>query len=313
MKLTKDQREAHEHALSTSRRLRKDGWEAIAALQRVIKTGAHEALKYKNIFIYSRKALSLTREEAYMYKAVAERALELPALQKILREQKLSVNLAGRMMSTINKDNADALITFALTHTQEELNAEVARLNPKAKKRASVRYISGEEGRVAFDAKKVDIENARRGQALMATDMGEAYAKAMAFWLEHHDPVRRAQRAKAKKDVKAAGAVSNRKSDPKKQKYPSAEQIHEVVLRDEGRCTEVDDSGTRCNDDRWLQVHHIVPLSEGGTNEPSNLRMLCAAHHAMLHKKREDKAAARLALEKKRKMAAAGNGARPQP
>lgn len=30
-------------------------------------------------------------------------------------------------------------------------------------------------------------------------------------------------------------------------------------------------------------VHHMVPLSQGGTNHPSNLIFLCVAHHAAKH------------------------------
>lgn len=34
------------------------------------------------------------------------------------------------------------------------------------------------------------------------------------------------------------------------------------------------------------QTHHIVPLSDGGTNSVRNLMPLCEAHHAEQHRKR---------------------------
>ncbi len=37
------------------------------------------------------------------------------------------------------------------------------------------------------------------------------------------------------------------------------------------------------------QVHHIVPLSEGGTNDFSNLRSLCQSCHSRLHALRGDR------------------------
>ncbi len=37
------------------------------------------------------------------------------------------------------------------------------------------------------------------------------------------------------------------------------------------------------------QVHHIKPLSEGGTHDESNLMSLCAACHARIHAKRGDR------------------------
>lgn len=37
------------------------------------------------------------------------------------------------------------------------------------------------------------------------------------------------------------------------------------------------------------EVHHIVPLSEGGTNEYSNLISLCKSCHSRIHAKRGDR------------------------
>lgn len=37
------------------------------------------------------------------------------------------------------------------------------------------------------------------------------------------------------------------------------------------------------------EVHHIKPLSEGGSNDPSNLMSLCKACHSSLHARRGDR------------------------
>ncbi len=37
------------------------------------------------------------------------------------------------------------------------------------------------------------------------------------------------------------------------------------------------------------EVHHIVPLSEGGTNDESNLMSLCRSCHEKIHKERGDR------------------------
>jgi 5-methylcytosine-specific restriction endonuclease McrA len=36
-----------------------------------------------------------------------------------------------------------------------------------------------------------------------------------------------------------------------------------------------------------LEVHHIVPVSDGGSDEPHNLILLCAECHAEAHRRRE--------------------------
>jgi 5-methylcytosine-specific restriction protein A len=37
------------------------------------------------------------------------------------------------------------------------------------------------------------------------------------------------------------------------------------------------------------EVHHIVPLSEGGTNDESNLMSLCRSCHEKIHRERGDR------------------------
>lgn len=51
-----------------------------------------------------------------------------------------------------------------------------------------------------------------------------------------------------------------------------------ILSRDNHQCQESDGycSGV-------LHVHHIIPLSKGGTNEAHNLITLCVFHHSMKH------------------------------
>jgi len=81
--------------------------------------------------------------------------------------------------------------------------------------------------------------------------------------------------------------TKNLKRDP----IPTALK-HAVQLRDQGQCTHVllrkniktgkPDHG-RCTQRRWLEVHHITPVSQGGTNTLDNLTTLCQTHHRQMH------------------------------
>jgi 5-methylcytosine-specific restriction endonuclease McrA len=55
----------------------------------------------------------------------------------------------------------------------------------------------------------------------------------------------------------------------------------EVLSRDRHRCRR-----PGCANTRFLEVHHLVPRQEGGSNEPENLITLCAACHQLLHEKK---------------------------
>jgi 5-methylcytosine-specific restriction endonuclease McrA len=54
-----------------------------------------------------------------------------------------------------------------------------------------------------------------------------------------------------------------------------------VFARDRGRCTYVGSDGKRCDATIRLHVDHIKPVARGGTNDISNLRLLCARHNRL--------------------------------
>ena len=70
-------------------------------------------------------------------------------------------------------------------------------------------------------------------------------------------------------------------------RYIPAPVRREVWRRDGGCCSYVDPhSGRRCGSGFLLELDHIVPFALGGSAEPGNLRLRCAAHHRLRH--RED-------------------------
>ena len=78
-------------------------------------------------------------------------------------------------------------------------------------------------------------------------------------------------------------SVHSRHQSPPRRHIPAAVRRH-VWQRDGGRCCYRDPlSGRRCTSSHLLQIDHLLPVSEGGGPEPSNLELLCFAHHRMRH------------------------------
>jgi hypothetical protein len=49
--------------------------------------------------------------------------------------------------------------------------------------------------------------------------------------------------------------------------------------RDGDQCTFVGENGRRCQECRFLEFDHVLPVARGGVATPGNLRLRCRAHN----------------------------------
>ena len=59
--------------------------------------------------------------------------------------------------------------------------------------------------------------------------------------------------------------------------------LHQVNLRDQRKCRYINQKGERCSQSRWVEIHHKIPVSQGGQNTVANLITLCTVHHDWIH------------------------------
>lgn len=240
-------------------------------------------LGYADLFLYLRDGLGMNKHAAYDFKAVAERAAVVPALDRVLLEGRMSINRASRMLPILNVENADYLIEYALTHTEDELVMEVARLNPNPRRRTVVKPASGEHYRYSTDLSVKTFEMLRRARTLLGFKEDDSIlAHVLEDYLERRDPVRKADRAASRKTKPSPDAPSPPTSPAGRTPLTAAE-THAINHRDRGQCTFVTMDGKRCPNQRWLHKHHLETVAEGGSNDPNNLTTLCAYHHALVH------------------------------
>ena len=55
--------------------------------------------------------------------------------------------------------------------------------------------------------------------------------------------------------------------------------MREVWERDRGRCAHVGPNG-RCNDEGFVEFHHVTPYALGGQATADNIELRCRAHNA---------------------------------
>lgn len=293
-RLNEKQKAIHQRAMYLSRRHRALEAELIATLREVADEQIHRRLEYTSLVKYAVDALGLSEAVAVAFVTVARKSADVSELSAAIRTGELSVSTASRMTSVITSENARELIEFAKSHTHRELNLKVASINPQKAKRAHVRAVAGDRVRMSVDMPTSLLEKIERAQDLLSTGTACDKLKAMEVvfteWLDMKDPVKKAERAKVREFKRTAKSCSNRISSKpaasaskfKRAPIPSAVK-HAVTLRDGHRCTFVDQKGRRCDERRWIDTHHIKPVSRGGTNDLGNLATLCSAHHDLVH------------------------------
>lgn len=85
--------------------------------------------------------------------------------------------------------------------------------------------------------------------------------------------------AKLEKERLGKTSRPQSKMRPSKPGHIAQETRREVFARDGEQCTFVDARGRRCQCKTRLELDHIIPRAQGGSDEASNLRVACRAHN----------------------------------
>ena len=295
MNLTAEQKALHERAIDLCRQHRMLEWQIIEILQKIERMKIYKKLEVTSLFQYALRFLGLSEPTAYMFISVARRSAAIPALQSAVKGQRLTLSKATRIVSAITNENSAELIAFAEKNSIRAIDYEIARRNPRTTPRESAKPISADQIELKFSISKKTLEKLKRAQSILAQkqgqypDMSHALEALLDEYLKRQDPVEKARRIVKKQTlcktekqpvrepVKAQAAKSGVRTPL------TAKQRHQVFARDEGRCTYRDQNGKRCENDRWLHIHHIRPVRAGGTNSPDNLATLCSVHHDLVH------------------------------
>lgn len=281
MKLTVMAQKIHARALYLSKVHKKVELDLLEILNQVRALKIDRALGYTSLFNYASEALSLSEAQAYAFCAVVRASEQFPVLKQTLNAGRLSVYKASRVVSALDVDNAEQVIEFAATHSTRETEKYVTKLRPRALRADRMRPVTEHLFELRTNLSDACLEKLKRVQDLQAscnknTSYADVIEAALEEYLFKHDPVAKAQRSRAQH--KPSSFCARKKRQPF-----SAAQKHTVHRRDQAQCTHIDEHGRRCLARRWLHIHHIRPVSQGGDNSPENLTTLCAAHHDLVH------------------------------
>ncbi len=278
----------HSTALRRSREFRESEAELLTSIMEVDSLRVYEKLGYASMFQYCVKELGLTEDVTYNFIRVARAAREVSALKDAIDQGDLTVSKARRITPVLKDSNADAWIDKAKTSSKAELERDVAAAlpEPEKKKRPRAKRVGGKKVDLSLRIDEETMQLLRRAQELESqskrkfAELDVTLAEVLKFYIERKDPVAKAERA-AERPPKKKSNLARAKF---KRKPLSAAAEHAVNARDKRCCQHVLPNGEKCGSKMWIDIHHITPVSKGGTDSPENLITLCGQHHRQHHR-----------------------------
>ena len=293
----------HERALGFAKDYLRSEKELMGILIEMDEKKMWASLNYTGVFNYCVKALSFSESQASYFSSIVRKSREVPELAQAISKGELSVSKARRIVPVVTKETNAEWISKARTLPQKVLEKEVAKASPSLVKErlkpiADSRYELklGMEERLQSDFQRTrDLICKKRGKNLT---MEETLRELVTYFLEREDPVKRAERAREKSvkttdsleetppqpaviaSVREVGYRKAQLSNEKRKQTRSipAKILHEINLRDQGRC-----QVEGCENKRFTEIHHLVPFGRGGEHSTDNLLTVCSSHHKMAH------------------------------
>ena len=286
----------HEKALLASQKFKHSEAELLAALVEIDTHRVFEKFGVTSTYSYCLKILRLSEDQAYAFVKVARLSQQMPALQAAVESGRVNVSTLRKIAPVIKPENQSEWLAKAEALPRRVLEQEVARHAPQSLAQDRLKPLSAESTGLTCALDSETAELLRRVQDLLSqkkkkpVGLGETLKTVLQDWQQRQDPVVRAQKIKAKADSRrettaGAKAENTTKTQSDRKRIPLPAKLEQAVqLRDQGQCTFEHFHHGRRQGRRWFEIHHKVPVSQGGENTLSNLQTLCSAHHRMGHK-----------------------------
>ena len=228
---------------------------------------------------------------------------DVPKVEEKIESGKLSLSVASQVQSFLRteekRSDEGVMSTTEKLEVIEKLEGtssrvcerKLAEIQPNVKvPREKEKPISGENTLIQVVADDELMDGIERLKWLLSHRNGERrldelFRILVELGLDKWDPERREARRvnrKVRQSYKSlpTSAVDKIPSKHRTRSIPAAVR-DEVWQRDGGMCQYRDTkTGRKCGSRHAVQVDHVIPVAMGGTNDASNLRLLCRQHNA---------------------------------
>src|SRR3954467_10773336 len=260
-----------------------------------------------SMFAFCVTRLGFSEDATYNRLGVAHAARQFPAVLDALRSGEIHLSGLRVLVPHLTAENHRQVLARAAGKSKREIEELVAALAPKPPVPDAMRklpsgapsetgQLSLEPGsarrmehpraitplsedpfQVKFTASRGLRDKLRQAQDLLrhrlpSGELAKIVESAVDLLIEKVKKERFAVGRKARPNPKAKTA------GPSPRPIPASVRRH-VYVRDEGRCTFVDESGNRCPETGMLEYDHIDGWARTHRHDPDRIRLRCHAHN----------------------------------
>ena len=260
----------------------------IAALVVCDRERAYLPLGYSSMWAYLTEGLKYSPGAAARRLKAMRCAARFPQVIGMLRDHRVSLSSLAKAESLLSDSKSAAdLLDRISGKSAAEVEKVVAIARPRPRKpRETVARVAVQHEDPLFNANPEPAESRVSVRTTLTEERYEEFEKARAI-ISRKVPGASVEDVlnelvdhylKSKAPRNKTRLKNARKPETRTRHIPNAAR-NEVMLRDDQQCSFVGEDGHRCTARHNLHIDHIRPWAKGGTHDPANLRVLCAAHN----------------------------------
>lgn len=289
----------------------------------IVQRKLFRELGYSSIYQYAQMELGFSSTRTGDFLRLAKRLDELPQLKQELEAGEIGYSAARELIKVASPQNEKVWLDEARKCTRDVLAEKVSLARDEAKNRAQENpnqssLLAGPASNVPVAAVRHrvnlemsseqfaryealweklhkmggipvgsgNIEAILEGLATLVDTAGQGVTAPVQIHVHKCPECEKATTATSRGEIPLTISEMERlecdaqiaeAGHPNKSSIPPAVKRN-VLSRDRHRC-----QSPGCTSARFLEVHHIIPRSKGGSNKPENLVSLCGGCHQILH------------------------------
>ncbi len=304
-------KKAHGKLLKSLEELKKYEQSVLLIFAEIMYKKLYQELGYSSMLNYAMDALEFSQSKAYYFISVARNLEKLPETKKAIESGNIGWSQAREITKVATPETEKQWLAEAEKFTQKELAAKTSRARKQAVNKSQPELIPSESlpkaelkvsTSLSFSVEQMERFNALIEKMRKQGETGsreELLIKALTDSTSNNST--RVESAPSTQIVikhcpdcgKAETGAGEISQNDLEKAYCDARVLEngrnkatirpstrrEVLSRDNHTC-----QGQGCSSKRYLEVHHKVPRSAGGSNDASNLVTLCSACHQLVHR-----------------------------